>query len=41
VKLLRDRYFVPAKGIHKIKGRPFFVDELKEEIRRAIETDSQ
>lgn len=36
VKLLRDTYFVNATGINKVKGRPFFVDELKTEIKNAI-----
>ena len=33
VKLIRDRYMIPAQGINKVKGRPFFVDELKDGIR--------
>ncbi|SMO79174.1 2-oxoacid:acceptor oxidoreductase subunit alpha [Gracilimonas mengyeensis] len=36
VKLLRDKYFIPAKGINKITGRPFFVDELKQNIHDAL-----
>lgn len=36
VRLIRDQYFVPATGINKIKGRPFFVDELKQEIKDAL-----
>lgn len=40
VRLLRDKYFVPAKGINKVKGRPFFVDELKQEIKEAISSKS-
>lgn len=27
-RLLRDRYLVDAKGIHKVQGKPFFVSEL-------------
>ena len=40
VRLIRDKYFIPAKGVNKIKGRPFFVDELKQEIKEAISTKS-
>jgi 2-oxoglutarate/2-oxoacid ferredoxin oxidoreductase subunit alpha len=36
VRLIRDKYLIPAKGINKVKGRPFFVDELKQEIKEAI-----
>ena len=35
LSLIRDRYMIPAKGINKIKGRPFGVEELKQEIREA------
>ena len=37
VRMIRDQYQSPAKGINKIKGRPFGVDELKEEILLAIQ----
>lgn len=33
VRLLRSELMIQAKGINKIKGRPFGVEELKEEIR--------
>lgn len=36
VRLLRDQFLIPATGINKIKGRPFGVDELKQEIRDAV-----
>ncbi|MFW6157470.1 MAG: 2-oxoacid:acceptor oxidoreductase subunit alpha [Balneolaceae bacterium] len=36
VRMLRDNFYVPAKAINKIKGRPFLVDELKQEIEQAI-----
>ncbi|MGM0506014.1 MAG: hypothetical protein ACQER4_02360 [Bacteroidota bacterium] len=36
VRLIRDQYERPARGINKIKGRPFWVDELKEEIHSHI-----
>jgi 2-oxoglutarate ferredoxin oxidoreductase subunit alpha len=35
LSLIRDRYMIPARGINKIKGRPFGVEELKQEIREA------
>ena len=35
VRLLRDQVMVPAKGINKIQGRPFGVEELKHEITTA------
>ena len=40
VRLVRDKFMIPAKGINKIKGRPFGVDELKQEINQAIVTKS-
>lgn len=39
VRLLRDKYRVPAIGISKVKGRPFFVDELKRKIKDAISSN--
>lgn len=33
VRMIRDQFERPARGINKIKGRPFWVDELKDEIR--------
>ncbi|TVQ01698.1 MAG: 2-oxoacid:acceptor oxidoreductase subunit alpha [Balneolaceae bacterium] len=39
VKLLRDTFFVPAKGVNKVKGRPFFVDELKQEIKSILSSN--
>lgn len=36
VRLIRDKFMIPAKGINKIKGRPFGVDELKHEIKDAM-----
>lgn len=36
VRLIRDEFMIPAKGINKIKGRPFGVDELKQEIEDTI-----
>ncbi|MEX2435162.1 MAG: 2-oxoacid:acceptor oxidoreductase subunit alpha, partial [Balneolaceae bacterium] len=40
VRMIRDNYFVPAVGINKVKGRPFFVDELKTEIKDALSSKS-
>jgi 2-oxoglutarate/2-oxoacid ferredoxin oxidoreductase subunit alpha len=40
VKLIRDKYFVDAVGINKVKGRPFFVDELKRKIKDALASNS-
>jgi hypothetical protein len=40
VRLIRDKYMIPAKGINKMKGRPFFVDELKQEIKEAVSAKS-
>ena len=36
VRLIRDKYFIPATGINKITGRPFFVDELKKKMKDAL-----
>lgn len=40
VRLIRDRFMIPAIGISKVKGRPFFVDELKRKIKEAISSKS-
>ncbi|MCC5908041.1 MAG: 2-oxoacid:acceptor oxidoreductase subunit alpha [Balneolaceae bacterium] len=40
VKMIRDKYFVDAVGINKVKGRPFFVDELKRQIKDALASNS-
>lgn len=36
VKIIRDKYMIPAEGINKIQGRPFGVAELKERITAAL-----
>lgn len=41
VRLIRNEYLVPAIGINKVKGRPFFVDELKRKINNAISSNSK
>lgn len=33
LRLIRDEFMIPAKGINKIKGRPFGVEELVQEIK--------
>jgi 2-oxoglutarate ferredoxin oxidoreductase subunit alpha len=33
VRLIRDKFLIPAKPINKIKGRPFGVQELKDAIK--------
>ncbi|MEX2605475.1 MAG: 2-oxoacid:acceptor oxidoreductase subunit alpha, partial [Gracilimonas sp.] len=40
VKIIRDKYFVPAAGINKITGRPFFIDELKQRIKDTLSSNS-
>jgi 2-oxoglutarate ferredoxin oxidoreductase subunit alpha len=40
VRIIRDKFMVPAVGISKVKGRPFFVDELKRKISDAISISS-
>ncbi|MDX1586818.1 MAG: hypothetical protein R3222_08740, partial [Balneolaceae bacterium] len=39
VSLIRDKFMIPAKGINKIKGRPFGVEELKQEILKAASAE--
>jgi 2-oxoglutarate/2-oxoacid ferredoxin oxidoreductase subunit alpha len=36
IKLIRDRFLIPAKGYSKIKGMPFNVEELKQQARLII-----
>lgn len=40
VRIIRDKFMVPAVGISKVKGRPFFVDELKRKINDALSISS-
>jgi len=37
VRILRDRYLVPAQGFSKVQGQPFHVSELRAAIERALE----
>ena len=32
IKIIRDKYFVDAKGLNKIKGMPFTSAEIKSKI---------
>ena len=36
IKVIRDKYFVDAKGLNKIKGLPFTASEIKEKIIELI-----
>ncbi|MFN1833798.1 2-oxoacid:acceptor oxidoreductase subunit alpha [Balneola sp. MJW-20] len=36
VRLIRSEFNIPARGIHKIKGRPFGVNELIESIKEIM-----
>ncbi|MEX0684734.1 MAG: 2-oxoacid:acceptor oxidoreductase subunit alpha [Balneolales bacterium] len=40
VRLIRDEFLIPAKPINKIKGSPFGVEELKQEILNVIRTQT-
>lgn len=40
VRLIRDEFMLPARGINKIKGRPFGVEELKQEILSVLKPES-
>ena len=32
IKIIRDKYFIDAKGLNKIQGMPFTSEELKNKI---------
>lgn len=36
IKVIRDQFLVDAKGIHKIQGQPFQVQELKASIKQIL-----
>jgi 2-oxoglutarate ferredoxin oxidoreductase subunit alpha len=36
IKVIRDKYFIDAKGLNKIKGLPFTASEIKEKIIEMI-----
>jgi len=38
VKLIRDKFLIPAEGFNKIKGLPFTVGEVKEKITEVLQT---
>ncbi len=41
IKVIRDKYFVDAKGLNKIKGMPFTSAEIKEKIVEMLSTDNE
>jgi 2-oxoglutarate ferredoxin oxidoreductase subunit alpha len=36
IKVIRDKYFVDAKGLNKIKGLPFTASEIKKKITELL-----
>ena len=36
--MLRDRYMIPAEGLHKVTGKPFRIAEVEDSIRAILET---
>jgi len=36
VRIIRDQFLLDAKGINKVQGRPFGVEELKQEIKSIL-----
>lgn len=38
VRILRDRFLIPAKGINQITGRPFRVRDLKEQVVKNLQS---
>ena len=36
IKILREKYLIDIKGVNKIQGQPFQVNELKEHIKQMI-----
>ena len=38
IKIIRDKYFIDAKGLNKIKGLPFTSAEIKEKIKELVAT---
>jgi 2-oxoglutarate ferredoxin oxidoreductase subunit alpha len=36
IKVIRDKYFIDAKGLNKIKGMPFSSEEIKEKIKEML-----
>lgn len=41
IKIIRDKYFIDAKGLNKIKGMPFSSEEIKSKIIEMIGTDNE
>ena len=41
IKIIRDKYFIDAKGLNKIQGMPFTSEELKNKIVEMLGTDNE
>lgn len=41
VRLIRSEFNIPAKGINKVKGRPFGVEELRTAIENLLESNKE
>ncbi len=41
IKIIRDKYFIDAKGLNKIQGMPFSSEELKFKIKEMLGTDNE
>ncbi|MGZ6539890.1 MAG: 2-oxoacid:acceptor oxidoreductase subunit alpha, partial [Bacteroidia bacterium] len=39
IKVIRDKYFIDAKGLNKIKGMPFSSAEIKNKIIEMLDTN--
>ena len=40
IKIIRDKYFIDAKGLNKIQGMPFSSEEIKNKIAEMLSTDN-
>ena len=41
IKIIRDKYFIDAKGLNKIQGMPFSSEEIKSKIVEMLCTDNE
>lgn len=41
IKIIRDKYFIDAKGLNKIQGMPFTSEELLVKIKSLLSTDKE
>lgn len=41
IKIIRDKYFIDAKGLNKIKGMPFSSEEILVKIKSLLGTDNE